>query len=186
MKKVLAVVLNVFLFSSLGFSAGQETENGGIVRSANNWGFFVQAPKGWVLDNESGVSEGLHAVFYPKGSSWEKSPVVMYAQTFKKPETGDSSLAKFIEEDMDNFRAKSPNIKIKVLKPIPTGDKKQAQIRDLTGDRHNSHELIAYIEEKEGFAMIVFHADNEKLFKQSNNAFSSLVSRYLYTTIENK
>src|SRR4051812_22225217 len=30
--------------------------------------FFFDAPRGWVLDNRSGVEHGSHAVFYPEGS----------------------------------------------------------------------------------------------------------------------
>jgi hypothetical protein len=40
--------------------------------------YTLQAPKGWILDNQSGTGQGLHAVFYKVGGSWGKSPVVMY------------------------------------------------------------------------------------------------------------
>jgi hypothetical protein len=42
--------------------------------------FSISAPQGWVLDNESGVNQGLPCVLYPKGESWADARTVMYAK----------------------------------------------------------------------------------------------------------
>ena len=39
--------------------------------------FNISAPEGWVLDNESGVDQGLPCVLYPKGSTWADANAVM-------------------------------------------------------------------------------------------------------------
>jgi hypothetical protein len=54
--------------------------NSGIIYG-NSHVFTLKAPEGWVLDNQSGVSQGLHAVFYPKGQTWRNSPIVAYTNT---------------------------------------------------------------------------------------------------------
>ena len=40
--------------------------------------FMVSAPKGWVLDDTSGMGSRIRCVFYPKGQRWATAPTVMY------------------------------------------------------------------------------------------------------------
>ena len=42
--------------------------------------FSLKAPRNWALDNTSAVKSGLHAVFFPTGSTWAESKVVAYAR----------------------------------------------------------------------------------------------------------
>jgi hypothetical protein len=42
--------------------------------------FNIAAPEGWVLDNESGLEQGLPCVLYPNGESWADARTVMYAK----------------------------------------------------------------------------------------------------------
>jgi hypothetical protein len=58
---------------------GQEGYRGGIVYGPKA-AFDIRAPEGWVLDNESGKSQGLPCVLYPKGSSWADAKTIMYAK----------------------------------------------------------------------------------------------------------
>jgi hypothetical protein len=62
----LFLLVAVSLFSS--FSFGQ-TYPGGIVYGPKA-AFNINAPEGWVLDNESGSQQGMPCVLYPKGQSW--------------------------------------------------------------------------------------------------------------------
>ena len=69
---------NFFLFclfiSTLANS--QENCDCGVIYGENH-SFKLIAPSGWVLDNKSGVSQGIHAVFYKKGESWANAETVM-------------------------------------------------------------------------------------------------------------
>src|ERR1017187_9021755 len=69
--------------------------NSGLIYGKNH-AYWLTAPKGWILDNKSGVSQGLFAVFYPQGSSWAKSSVVMYTNTSSKEEKGQETLRQMI------------------------------------------------------------------------------------------
>ncbi len=63
----------------LGPTAWAQNYPGGIVygpKAAVN----IAAPEGWVLDNQSGVEQGLPCVLYPKGSTWADATTVMYAK----------------------------------------------------------------------------------------------------------
>ncbi len=89
--------------------AAPPSMNSGIVYGDNH-AFALSAPPGWVLDNESGVSQGLHAVFYPAGSSWSDSQVVMYANVVQKTATRDSTLPQVLASDEARFRNDSPGL----------------------------------------------------------------------------
>src|SRR5438477_11705595 len=60
-------------------SFGQENYRGGIVYGPKA-AFNISAPKGWVLDNKSGVEQGQPCVRYPKGSSRSDAKTLMYAK----------------------------------------------------------------------------------------------------------
>src|SRR5947199_3969863 len=57
----------------------QETFRGGVVYGPKA-AFKIDAPGGWVLDNNSGVKQGLPCVLYPKDSSWADAKTIMYAK----------------------------------------------------------------------------------------------------------
>jgi hypothetical protein len=73
---ILAFLAVVALVSGM---PAQETFRGGIVYGPKA-AFDIAAPEGWVLDNKSGVKQGLPCVLYPKGSSWADAKTIMYAK----------------------------------------------------------------------------------------------------------
>src|SRR4030088_993829 len=98
MMKFLAFVLLLVLCSIS--QAQQNTQkpadnNSGIIYGQDHV-FVLTAPKGWVLDNKSGVSQGLQAVFYPEGSSWKSGTVVMYANAYHKRNATEETLEKVV------------------------------------------------------------------------------------------
>src|SRR5712691_4973217 len=73
-------ILTLFALSALSPSMpAQENFRGGIVYGPKA-AFKIDAPEGWVLDNKSGVKQGLPCVLYPKGESWAHARTVMYAK----------------------------------------------------------------------------------------------------------
>ena len=143
--------------------------------------FWISAPNGWILDNSSGVNKGLHAVFYPKGSTWENSIAVMYVNTAeRKP---DESLDDFIKGDTENFKKKgSPNIKIQNAEPIKTKDGKIARVRLFTGDQWENSEGVAYIQENKVIVVIVLTSRTAADFQKSLSSFQELVKSYQFFT----
>jgi len=114
---------------------------------------MVKAPTGWTLDNSAGVSHGLHAVFYPEGSSWSDSPAVMYVNTAVR-ERG-VSLDEFIRDEVRRFGQDHGSIHVETLPSIQTGDGKPATVRAFTGDRWENRESVAYLKEKKLFVLFV-------------------------------
>src|ERR1044072_256477 len=138
--------------------------------------FAVTAPEGWVLDNKSGVEQGIHAVFYPVGSNWRDSKAVMYVNTAAKSDT----LEKFIEGDVAGFRKDSPGLKVTDDEPLTVAGKERVIVKRFSDDQYGNHEAVAYVEESKVVVIIVFTARTKKDFEAALPAFRKLVSSYRF------
>ena len=180
MKKYFIILLIFIVFSNAD-NASKNEQAGGIIYGKDH-AFIIQAPKGWILDIESGVSQGIAAVFYPKGSSWQKSTVIMYINTASKASEENETIEKLIEYDISEFKKHSSSLKIKTAPKIITGDKKKAIVKYFSGDQYGNYEAIAYIDERNIVVMIVLSSRSEKIFKAALPAFKKLVGSYNFLT----
>jgi hypothetical protein len=142
--------------------------------------FFIDAPAGWIVDNRAGISEGLRAVFYPTGSSWQASPAVMYANVGYATE--DRKLESFIQADLDKFRHDSPTIRSMNGTPIVTASGSSAEVRYLSGDRFGNSEAVAYIPEGQHVVMLVLTSKTKPAYQHALHAFITLVKSYRFIT----
>jgi hypothetical protein len=140
--------------------------------------FFVTAPPGWVLDNQSGLRNGVHAAFYPEGSSWRDSPAVMYVNGVGR--SSGETLDSFIADDIQTFRDRSPQIQVKEGSPIKTKDGRIALVRYFSGDQSGNHEAVAYIAEKKAFIVLALSARTQDAFQRSLQSFEELVRNYTF------
>ncbi|MBK8466065.1 MAG: hypothetical protein IPL32_09550 [Chloracidobacterium sp.] len=159
-------------------------ENSGEMNSGMLYGpnlsYLLSAPNGWVMDNQSGVGQGLHAVFYPKGSSWSKGVTVMYTNVMKKSDK--QTVDDVIKNDIDNFKRNSPILKVDDAKTIDLGKGKTAIIKYFSNDSHGNYEALAYIDEAKSVVLIVLTAKNKNEFDSSLGAFQELVGSYFFVT----
>jgi hypothetical protein len=175
-KCFLMLTLSVLLCSAIAAQDNKhagDDENSGIIYGADH-AFVLTAPDGWVLDNASGVSQGLHAVFYPKGSSWKASSVVMYANVVHKKSEKDA-LETIVESDVADFKRQSPGMKVEDAE-APSGSGKNVLVKYFVDD--NSHEAVAYIGESKVIVMLVLNARTKKGFDDALPAFRQLISSY--------
>src|SRR6267378_1571664 len=112
-------------FVSFGQDDGFST---GIIYGGNH-AFRLTAPDGWVLDNQSGVSQGLHTVFYKKGETWEKAGVVMYTNTASLEDEAHKTLEQLIKYDIDNFKNNYAGIEVIDGKDILIRDSVFAKVK---------------------------------------------------------
>ena len=159
-------------------SAAIVEEGLGIVYGSNH-AFSFKAPKGWVLDNESGVSQGIHAVFYEKGGSWQKSKVVAYARAADRGtvKTAADQVAKTIADFRKNGNDKYDGKKVKTVK---TESGKEGEIYHFSGDKWGNFEAVAYFVEEKTINFVVFNSRDEKLFNDALPAFEELAKSYLF------
>jgi len=176
MKMSFLVLISVGLFVST--SLGNIVEEGNGIVYGDDHAFGLTAPKGWMLDNESGVSQGMHAVFYPKGGSWRGSTIVAYASSrprTKKIATADDA-ANFVVED---FHANgSPKYKAKRVKTIKTEMGQTAVIYHFSGDQWGNSEAVAYYVEDKTINYIVLTSRDPKKFADSLDSFDELAKSY--------
>src|SRR5215212_8811361 len=107
-----AWVLCVALLFVRAEISAQEKYRGGIVYGPKG-AFTISAPEGWVLDNESGVQQGLPCVLYPKGESWAEARTVMYAKIASTQYEDAQKFAAVAIKQMESKHGK-PKEKIKV------------------------------------------------------------------------
>lgn len=173
--KKLSILL---VFLSLGFTllGQQEDMNSGIIYG-KNFAYTLTAPKGWELDNQSGVSQGIYAVFYRKGGSWANSETVMYANA--APLKGNQkTVSQLIKNDEDNFKRNHPDIKITTGKDILIKNKVVARVRFFFGKSYGNYEAVAYIDAGTEGVMIVMTSRAKSGFENSLEAFKKLVQSY--------
>jgi hypothetical protein len=178
-----AIVLMILCSSAHAQEKSQKGDSGIIY--GENHAFTLTAPKGWVLDNTSGRTQGLQAVFYPEGSSWQKGAVVMYANVYQKKDIKKESLETVIAGDVAEYKNRSAELSVTDAEPLTTTkDKrvkgKKATIKYFTGDAHGNDEAVAYIDEGKVVVMLVLSARNKKDFESSLPAFKELVGSYFF------
>jgi hypothetical protein len=158
----------------------QVAENGyGVIRGPE-YAFSLKAPSGWVIDGKSGVSQGLPAVFYRKGGSWDESPVVAYARSRPRTQKVASieDAVKFLTETFHNEGF--PKYQGEYIKTIRTDSGKDAVIYHFTGDKWGDFEATAYFLEEKTIDFITLSARSDKEFQSALPAFEELVSTYAF------
>ena len=139
--------------------------------------FSLTAPSGWILDNTSGVSQGLHAVFYPVGGSWQNSKAVMYAKGSSKDLAKNQTIQDFMSYDSAQFVAHRKPARIVDAAPITLADGRTACVRRFL---YSQNEIIAYIDEPKIVAMIILTARSSDDCQAAVPQFYELVKSYSY------
>jgi hypothetical protein len=156
-----------------------DNANAGIVYGTDH-AFGLVAPPGWVLDNSRGVSEGLHAVFYPKGTSWKDSRVVMYANTVHKGTATTKSVRSIIADDIAEFKEKAKAPTVTDESPLTTRADKSAVVKGFVDVARNVYEFVAYVDEPRVVVMLVLSADTKQGAAAAMPAFKQLVASYFF------
>ena len=182
MRRVLVIVL-VLNGLCHGISAFQQSSqkpddlNSGIVYGRDH-SFILSAPNGWILDNSSGVSQGLHAVFFPDGSSWKGGTVVMYARVIHKDAKRNKTIGQVIQNDIVTFKNASNDSTITDGVPISTKDSKKAVVKYFYDGENKNHEAVAFIDESKVVVILVLTSRAKEEYEKSLSAFKDLIASY--------
>ena len=154
------------------------TEGGtGLLFGADH-AFNFTAPNGWVLDNQSGIRQGLHMVFYPTGQTWESSPVIAYGMSVAK-DSALRSIADQVRRTVEDFRSNGSKEYIAEAKEdAPLHDGKTAKVYFFRGDQWGNYEAAGYIEEKATINFLVYNSRNKSDFEKGLPAFKSILTSY--------
>lgn len=179
MKTTFLTVVAAFALSLVPASA-LITEGGGGILYGETYAFNLKAPKGWMFDNESGVQQGLDCVLYPKGTTWQDSPVIAYAQARKR--TAEVQTADDAAKDaINDFRARgNPKYDGKRVKTIKTPNGMEGVIYHFSGDRFGNYEAIVYFVESKTINVVVLNSRNRKAFEEALPAFEEIAQSYIF------
>lgn len=138
---------------------GQDDMKTGVIYGDNH-AYSLTAPSGWVLDNKSGVNQGLFAVFYRQGESWKNAQTVMYTNTASLGDKAHNTLEQLIKYDLDNFKRQYSDIQIINSKDIVIKDNVVATVKYLSGKSYGNYEALAYINAGKTGVMIIMSSRN--------------------------
>ena len=170
-------VLALLAISALSPSMlAQEAFRGGIVHGPKA-AFNISAPEGWVLDNESGVSQGMPCVLYRKGSSWSDAKTVMYAKVASTQfEDVNIFVAMAIKEMQKTHGA--PKKKIASGK---TRDGHDYFINEYPATKSYSQwERVAYVQLPRAVAYIVLSSRDEASYRKDSGALQEVLKTFIY------
>ena len=140
--------------------------------------FYFTAPSGWVLDNKSGVGQGVHMAFYPAGFTYQNSPVFVYARSASL--TGEiKTVEDLVKSTIQDFKNNgSVNYRGRKEKTIELPGGKTAEIYFYSGDRWGNYEAVGYIPEKKTVNFLVFNCRYKKAFDDNIEKFYEILKSY--------
>lgn len=153
------------------------TEGGRGMLFGADHAFAVTAKSGWVLDNQSGASQGLHMVYYPKGETWSDSPVIVYGRAI--PTTEAASVKSQVERTVSDFRKNgSPKYSSKAQAPLALNNGQKAELYLFSGDQWGNYEAVAYFQETDTINFLVFNSRTKENFDKYIGDFHQIISSY--------
>ena len=149
-----------------------------LVVSGDDHMFMASAPKGWVLDDTSGMNSRIRCVFYPHGQKWATAPTVMYVNPLHGYTARTRTVSALIAEDARAFLKRSPRGKVTDMGKIKTLGGKDAIVRYFSEDGGAPHEAVAYVPEKDLVMLIVLSSRTPQGFQQALPAYRDLIGTY--------
>ena len=140
--------------------------------------YTLSAPEGWVVDTESGKSQGLHVVMYPKGQSWSSGRVVMYGNAASKDLPGNASADEVMSSDIEAFKKRSPALKISSLQTSTIQGNKKVLLREFQGSIGGAYEAVAYIDEPKSVVILALSARTKEDFAEARPSFDQMIASY--------
>lgn len=178
MKRIL--ILFLVLVNYLSFS--QEKTNCAILYYGDK-AITLKAPNGWVLDCESGSENGINAVFYKSGKTWENAKTVMYINFAPLDIEKQRNMKDLISYDMAQFKENYEGIKINTKEKIEL-EKFNGIIKYFGGGTYEGFEYLAYLDLKK-FAIMTVISSRSKSDLDTNYAdFMSLLKSMQVINIE--
>src|ERR1700745_619349 len=156
--------------------SAQQKAPGGIVYGPKA-AFNISAPGGWVLDNGSGVEQGLACVLYPKGESWADARTVMYA---KIAGTEYEDADKFAAMAIKKMESKHGKPKEKIDKG-KTGNGQPFFINEYPATKtYSQWERVAYVQLPKAVAYIVLSSRDEASYRKDAPALREVLQTFTY------
>lgn len=174
MKSLFFFCITLVLLTTGSFS--QEKYRGGIIYGPKA-AFNINAPEGWLLDNESGASQGLPCVLYPKGSSWQDAKTIIYA---KIASTQYEDVNAFVSTAIKEMK-KTHGIPKERIESGETGDGQSFFINEYPATKtYSQWERVAYVQLPKAVAYIVLSSRDEASYRKDFPALREVLKSFHY------
>ncbi len=138
--------------------------------------FKIDAPDGWVIDNESGLEHRLPCVLFRKGQTWDNADPLMYAKIAGTDVTDAEAFAKKAIAEMTKERGEF------AMKRIATGKTAGGEpyfVNDYAANADYSRsERVAYIQMPKAVAYVVFSAEEKATLEKHAMALTQLLKSF--------
>ena len=176
MKSKIYIVASLALGAICPFMLAQETFPGGIVYGPKA-AFNIRAPEGWVLDNESGKSQEMPCVLYPKGESWSDAKTAMYA---KIASTQFEDANEFVAWAIKGMKAKHGTPKEKIASG-KTKDGHDYFINEYPATKtYSQWERVGYVQLPHAVAYIVLTSRDKASYSKDAPALQQVLKSLTY------
>jgi hypothetical protein len=189
--KPLAVFAIVLSFVAVTFSqqkgseqrASHSQDESSVLMYRDGAGFFIDVPKGWVVDKEIGKRLGGCCVFYPRGTTWDNAETVLYPNIATKRK-GQQTLAEFMTSDLADFRRHDPAMTYEDAEDVSLKNNRIAKVRLFYGVNGGSSEAVAYVDEDEIIVLVVLSSKTKKGLNESMPLLRSALETYVYMNVQ--
>src|SRR6059058_1788647 len=176
MKTKICILALVALATLPPYIRAQETFRGGVVYGPKA-AFKIDAPDGWLLDNNSGVKQGLPCVLYPKGSSWADAKTIMYAKIASTEFEDVNEFVATAIKGMEKVHGK-PKEKIASGK---TADGRDYIINEYPATKaYSQWERVAYVQLPHAVAYIVLSSRDRASYQKDSGALQQVLKTFTY------
>src|SRR5947207_6853518 len=176
MKTKVCIVAFLALGAFCPCVSAQKNYRGGIVYGPKA-AFNISAPEGWVLDNQSGVSQGLPCVLYPKSESWSDARTVMSAKIAGTQFEDVNAFVAMAIKDMEKTHGK-PKEKVASGK---TADGHDYFINEYPASKtYSQWERVAYVQLPHAVAYIVLSSRDHASYQKDSGALQQVLKTFAY------
>src|SRR4029453_353166 len=176
MKTKICILVSLVISALSPSVVAQETFPGGIVYGPKA-AFDIRAPEGWVLDNKSGVEQGLPCVLYPNGSSWADAKTIIYA---KIASTEFEDVNEFVAWAIKGMKAKHGTPKEKIASG-KTQDGRDYFINEYPATKtYSQWERVGYVQLPQAVAYIVLSSRNKTSYQKDSGQLEKVLKTLVY------
>lgn len=149
-----------------------------------DWAISLTAPEDWILDNQSGVNQELHAVFYPRGTTWVDAKTTMYVSTSRLSIESQKTIEDLMDYDAEYFKSHYSDVMFTNAEEIQITENVIARVRYFWSESYGNHEAVAYVDASKIGVMIVLSSRETEEFYKSLESFEELVKSYSFVWLD--
>jgi hypothetical protein len=140
--------------------------------------FGVVPPRGWAVDDSSGLTSKLRVVLYPHGEKWATAGTVMYFSAIHFNAKHPPTLASEIQQDSLNFMKQAPRGKVTRAPLVRTDHGQTGEVRYYSREGRDNDEAVAYFMEKSFVMLAVLSSREIGGFSRALPSFRQMATSY--------